>query len=102
MWLFTNPDLSGNGILTNIHIENGKIIDTWNSELISTNFDDSNSFCIYLQESIDTVTVEKNQMITILDSENTFSEDHFTVKLVNDPNCYDHISAIIIQNEKLK
>lgn len=101
IWLF--DDESSNGILTNIHIEDGKIIDTWHNELVATNYDNSNSFCINSQKSIGSVKIENDQIITIIDSENIskkleFSENYLTVKLVNDLDCYYHIRAIITQN----
>ncbi len=104
VWLFSDDKLSSNGILTNIHIENGKIVDTWHNELIATNYAYSDSFCIDSHKLIGSVKVENDQIITIVDSENNpneleFSENYLTVKLVNDSDCYYHIRAIIIQNQ---
>ena len=101
VWLF--DDESSNGILTNIHIKDGKIIDTWHNEFVATNYDNSNSFCINSQKSIGSVKIENDQIITIIDSENIskkleFSENYLTVKLVDDFDCYYHIRAIITQN----
>lgn len=97
VWLSNNE--SYKGILTNIHIENGKMVDTWHNELIATNYDNSDSFCINSLEPIGSVKVENDQITTILDSDELeLSEDYFTVKIVNDLDCYYHIRAIITQN----
>ena len=92
-------DKSSNGILTNIHIENGKIIDTWHNELIQTNYDGSGSFCINSQEIIGITKVENNQIVSIFDSNiidsSKLSENFLTVKLVSDLDCYYHIKAIV-------
>ncbi len=103
VWLFLDDKFSNDGILTNIHIENGVIVDTWHNELVSTNYDSSNSFCINLQESIGTVKVENDQITSIFEphsnfDKSKFSKNYLTVKLVNDSDCYYHIKAIILQN----
>lgn len=103
IWLFSDDKSSNDGILTNIHIEDGVIVDTWHNELVTTNYDNSNSFCINSQESIGTVKIEDDQIILIFESHSNFdlskfSKNYLTVKLVNNSDCYYHIQAVILQN----
>ena len=103
VWLFSDDKLHNDGILTNIHIEDGVIVDTWHNELVATNYDNSNSFCINPQESIGTVNVENDQITSVFEphsnfDKSKFSKNYLTVKLVNNSDCYYHIQAIILQN----
>ena len=79
VWLF--DDESSNGILTNIHIKDGKIVDTWHNEFVATNYADSDSFCINSQESIGSVKIENEEIITVIDSENISEKLEFSKKI---------------------
>jgi len=95
LWIFTEDEFT-KGILTNIHIQDGKIFDTWHSEIIKTNYNQNESFCIIPEKVIESVKITDNQIFTTIESDYLVSDNYLTVKIVEDYECNSHFKAIVV------
>ena len=98
MWSISGNNFK-NGILVNVHIQDGKIIDDWHSELINTNYGADDYFCVNVEKTIDSVTTVDESINTTIESEGKFSylsENYLELKLVEDAECYSNVKAIIM------